>query len=420
MAQASIYEQVLDPANRANPYPLYAELRKTPVARQADGTYVVSTYHEIAALLHDPRVSSDLRNRPELGGAMPTPEDGPPGLPPSFINRDPPGHDQLRGLAVRPFGPPHTPGRIEGLRPWLTEIAAGLIDKLAGKNRVDIVEDFAYPLPVTAICKILGVPLEDQPRFRRWADATIDAVDPTTGTLEERLRRRAQVNAELGQYLNGLADAHASQPGDDLMSGLLTDTGGPGPMSREDLLATAVLLLVAGHETTVNLITNGMLTLLRHPDVLGRLNREPGLIVTLVEELLRYEPPVHILPNRTTLADIHIAGTTIPATSPLVLVLAAGNRDPGRFPDPDRFDPDRADNQHLGFGSGIHICFGAPLARTEAQVALPELARRLVKPRLVADPPPYRPNPVLRGPRHLQVEYDTVAPASPRQRLTVS
>jgi len=420
MAQASIYEQVLDPANRANPYPLYAELRKTPVARQADGTYVVSTYHEIAALLHDPRVSSDLRNRPELGGAMPTPEDGPPGLPLSFINRDPPGHDQLRGLAVRPFGPPHTPGRIEGLRPWLTEIAAGLIDKLAGKNRVDIVEDFAYPLPVTAICKILGVPLEDQPRFRRWADATIDAVDPTTGTLEERLRRRAQVNAELGQYLNGLADAHASQPGDDLMSGLLTDTGGPGPMSREDLLATAVLLLVAGHETTVNLITNGMLTLLRHPDVLGRLNREPGLIVTLVEELLRYEPPVHILPNRTTLADIHIAGTTIPAASPLVLVLAAGNRDPGRFPDPDRFDPDRADNQHLGFGSGIHICFGAPLARTEAQVALPELARRLVKPRLVADPPPYRPNPVLRGPRHLQVEYDTVAPASPRQRLTVS
>jgi len=420
MAQASIYEQVLDPANRANPYPLYAELRKTPVARQADGTYVVSTYHEIAALLHDPRVSSDLRNRPELGGAMPTPEDGPPGLPLSFINRDPPGHDQLRGLAVRPFGPPHTPGRIEGLRPWLTEIAAGLIDKLAGKNRVDIVEDFAYPLPVTAICKILGVPLEDQPRFRRWADATIDAVDPTTGTLEERLRRRAQVNAELGQYLNGLADAHASQPGDDLMSGLLTDTGGPGPMSREDLLATAVLLLVAGHETTVNLITNGMLTLLRHPDVLGRLNREPGLIVTLVEELLRYEPPVHILPNRTTLADIHIADTTIPAASPLVLVLAAGNRDPGRFPDPDRFDPDRADNQHLGFGSGIHICFGAPLARTEAQVALPELARRLVKPRLVADPPPYRPNPVLRGPRHLQVEYDTVAPASPRQRLTVS
>jgi cytochrome P450 len=420
MAHASIYDQVLDPASRTNPFPLYAELRKTPVARQDDGTYVVSTYNEIVALLHDPRVSSDLRNRPELGGATPTPEDGLPGLPPPFIGRDPPGHDRLREAAMRQFGPPHTPGRIEGMRPWLTEIAAGLIDKLVRKNRVDIVEDFAYPLPVTAICKLLGVPLEDQPRFRGWADAIVEAVDPTMGTFEERMRRRNQVRAELGQYFNGLADARARQPGDDLISGLLTDTGRPGPMSRENLLATAGLLLVAGHETTVNLIANGMLTLLRHPAVLQRLNREPGLIVTLIEELLRYEPPVHMLPNRTTLADIGIARTTIPAGSPLVLVLAAGSRDPSRFPDPDRFDPDRTDNQHLGFGGGIHYCFGAALARTEAQVALPELARRLVNPRLVADPPPYRPNPVLRGPRHLQVEYDTVAPAAEQTVRTVS
>jgi cytochrome P450 len=412
MAQASIYDQVLDPANRANPYPLYAELRKTPVARQDDGTYVVSTYNEITALLHDPRVSSDPSSRrPELGGAMPAPEEGLPGLPRAFIQRDPPGHDRLRGLAMRQFGPPHTPGRIDGMRPWLTEIATGLIDNLASKNSADIVDDFAYPLPVTAICKLLGVPLEDQPRFSQWADAVVEAIDPTTGTFEERIRRRDQVNAELAQYLSGLADAHARQPGDDLMSGLLTDTGGPGPMSREDLLATADMLLVAGHETTVNLIANGMLTLLRHPDVLERLNREPGLITTLVEELLRYEPPVHMLASRTALADIDIAGTTIPAGSPLILVLAAGSRDPRRFPDPDRFIPDRADNQHFGFGGGIHYCFGAALARTEAQVALPELARRLVNPRLDADPPPYRPNPALRGPRHLQVTYDTVAPA---------
>jgi cytochrome P450 len=187
-------------------------------------------------------------------------------------------------------------------------------------------------------------------------------------------------------------------------------------MSREDLLATADLLLVAGHETTVNLITNGMLTLLRHPDVLERLNREPGLITTLVEELLRYEPPVQMLTSRTVLADIDIAGTIIPAGSPLVLVLAAGSRDPARFRDPDRFDPGRAGNQHLGFGSSIHYCFGAALARTEAQVALPELARRLVNPRLVADAPPYRPSPVLRGPRHLQVTYDAVAPAAEQAR----
>jgi cytochrome P450 len=411
MAQASIYDQVLDPASRANPFPLYAELRKTPVVRQDDGTYVVSTYHAIVALLHDPRVSSDPRNRPEVGDATPASEDGPPGLPLAFISRDPPGHDRLRAAAMRQFGPPHTPARVDDTRPWLTEIAAGLVDKLAAKNRVDIVDDFAYPLPVTAICKILGVPLEDQPRFRGWADAIIEAVDPTTGTFEERMRRRNQVMAELGQYLNELADARARQPGDDLISDLLTDTGGLGPMPRDDLLATVDLLLVAGHETTVNLITNGMLTLLRNPGVLERLRHEPGLIVTLTEELLRYEPPVHMLPTRTALDDIDIAGTTIPAGSPVVLMLAAGSRDPARFPEPDRFDPDRTDNQHLGFGGGIHYCFGAALARTEAQVALPELARRLVNPRLVADPPPYRPNPVLRGPRHLQVDYDTVAPA---------
>jgi cytochrome P450 len=234
------------------------------------------------------------------------------------------------------------------------------------------------------------------------------------------MRRRQQVTAELGQYLGGLADAHARHPGDDLISGLLTEAGPHGPMSRKDLLSTGALLLVAGHETTVNLIARGMLTLLRHPDVLDRLRREPGLITGLVEEVLRFEPPVQMRTNRTTLADIDIAGTTIPKGSPLALMLAAGNRDPGRFPDPDRFDPDRTDNAHLSFASGIHYCFGAPLARTEAQVALPELARRLVNPRLVADPPPYRPNPELGGPRHLQVEYYAVAPAAAGHRLTVS
>jgi cytochrome P450 len=412
MAQASIYDQILDPASRANPFPLYAELRKTPVARQDDGTYIVSTYREIVALLHDPRVSSDPHNRPEMGGVISAPEEGSPILPQPFILHDPPSHDRLRRLAVRHFGPPDTPGLIEGLRPWLTETTTGLIDKFAGKHPVDIVDDFAYPLPVTAICKLLGVPMEDQPRFGKWADAIIEAVDPNTGTLQERTRRRQQINAELGHYLNGLAEARARQPGDDLISGLVTESSPPGPMSREDLLVTANLLLIAGHETTVNLITNGMLTLLRHPDILDRLNREPGLITGLVEELLRYEPPVQFLTSRTALADINIDGTTITEGSPLILVLAAGSRDPSRFTDPDRFDPDRTNNQHLGYGSGVHYCFGAPLARVETQVALPELARRIVNPRLLADPPPYRPNPVLRGPRHLLIEYDAIAPAA--------
>jgi len=411
MAQPSLYQQVLDPAHRADPYPIYAELRKTPVTREDDGTYVVSTYNELFALLHDPRVSSDPRNRPGAAGATAKPDQGQDGLPLSFINHDPPDHDRLRELAMRPFGPPCTPGRIDGMRPWLAEITTGLIDKFAGKNQVDIVDDFAYPLPVTAICQLLGVPLEDQPRFHQWADGLIETLDPATGTYEQRANKRAEVQAELGQYFSGLVDARARQPGDDLISGLLTDHGPHAPMSREDVLATAGLLLVAGHETTVNLITNGMLTLLRHPGVLDRLNHEPALVITLVEELLRYEPPVQMRTNRAAAADINIAGTTIPKGSPLALMLAAGNRDPSRFADPDRFDPGRTDNAHLSFFGGIHYCFGAPLARTEAQVALQELARRLVNPRLVADPPPYRPNPELRGPRHLLIEHDAVAPA---------
>src|SRR5215472_8775958 len=209
MAQASIYDRILDPASRANPFPLYAELRRTPVTREDDGTYVVSSYRAIVALLHDPRVSSDLRIRAELAGTPSASEDGAPGPPLPFINQDPPDHDRLRSLAMRQFGPPHTPRRIDGMRPWLTEVSTELIDNLAGKNRVDIVEDFAYPLPVTAICRLLGVPREDEPRFGQWADAIIETVDPTTGTFEERTRRRAEVQAELGQYLNRLVEARA-------------------------------------------------------------------------------------------------------------------------------------------------------------------------------------------------------------------
>jgi cytochrome P450 len=258
------------------------------------------------------------------------------------------------------------------------------------------------------ICKVLGVPREDEPHFHMLADALIDALSPSSGTIAERARREARVRAELGAYLSRLADARLHNPEDDLLSELLHGTGGEERMTREELLSTAVLLLVAGHETTVNLIANGTLTLLRHPDVLARLRREPELVIRLVEELLRYEPPVQFLQSRTALADIEIADTTIPAGAPITLVLAAANRDPDRFPDPDRFDPDRSDNQHVGFGSGIHYCYGAPLARVEAQIALTELAGRLVNPRLLDDPPPYRTSPLLRGPRHLLIEIDDV------------
>ncbi len=420
MPQDGVWQQILDYSNRADPYPLYAELRRTPVVRAEDGSYVVSTYREIVALLHDPRLSSDMRNLPELGAGGPAqaPEEGFPGLPPNFIELDPPAHDRIRRLLTRNFGPPQRPGRVDNMIPDMFEIVTSEIDDFAGggrAGRVDVVDDFAYPFPVTVICRLLGVPREDEPRFQAWSDAVIKAVDPTTGEFAQRRRRRAEAVADLGRYFGELADARRGQPRDDLLSGLVSGGGPEAPMPQQEVLSNAALLLVAGHETTVNLIANGMLTLLRHPQVLDRLRRgdEPDLAPRVVEELLRYEPPVQFLQNRNTLDDIEVAGTTIPKGSRVTLVLAAGSRDPADVHDPDRFDPDREHNEHLGFGGGVHYCFGAPLARPETQIALTELARRLQNPRLVADPPPYRPNPVLRGPRHLLVEFDGVSPARP-------
>ncbi|MFF1350194.1 cytochrome P450 [Streptomyces sp. NPDC058322] len=421
MTQTSTWHQILDPSHRADPYPLYAGLRKTPVIR-LDGSYVVSTYREIVALLHDPRLSSDMRNVPELAVDAPVQaaEAGTLTLPPTFIQTDPPEHDRLRRLLTRNFGPPHRPDRIDTMIPHLFEVVTNEIDGFAGKDRsgttrVDIVDDFAYPFPVTVICQLLGVPREDEPRFQAMSDAVIKATDPTTGRIAERQRRHAKAIADLGQYFAQLLDTRHGQRGDDLLSGLLSGDGDEAAMAPEEILSNAALLLVAGHETTVNLITNGMLTLLRHPDVLDRLrgDDDPDLAARVVEELLRYEPPVQFLSNnRNTLDDIEIAGTTIPKGSPVTLVLAAGSRDPEFIPDPDRFDPDREHNEHLGFGGGIHYCFGAPLARPETRIALTELAHRLKNPRLVADPPPYRASAGLRGPRHLLVEIDGVNPTT--------
>jgi cytochrome P450 len=391
--------RILDYSSRADPYPLYAELRKTPVARQADGSYVISTYRELTDILHNPHLSSDSRNlaRPAAGAGEQA--------VPAFINLDPPEHDRLRRLAMRHFGPPHTPGLVTGMEPDLAAIVSDLIDGFAGKGQIDIVDDFAYPFPVTVICRLLGVPREDEPRFHLWVNDVIDAIDYNPETdPKEKLDKGVQARKDLRQYLAGLLAQRHRHPGDDLLSRLANDDGPDGRMTDEEIVSTANLLLIAGHETTVNLITNGMLTLLRHPQVLRRLRDEPGLVVPLVEELLRYEPPVHIIPWRAAYSDITVADTVIPKGSRILLMLASGSRDPNRFRDPDSFDPDRRDNQHLGFGSGIHLCFGGPLARREAQIALTELVRRIDRPRLVADPPPYRRSPVLRGPVHLHVE----------------
>ncbi|MGW7018437.1 cytochrome P450 [Streptomyces decoyicus] len=404
MAADTLFHRITDYANRADPYPLYAELREARVARQEDGSYLVGTYHDIEALLHDPRISSDRRKR-----TVPD-ETAEEGLPPAFIGLDDPEHHRLRGLAMRSFGPPHTPDRIDGMHDEITRIVKDLIGSFQGKKRIDVVDDFAYPLPVTVICRLLGVPIEDEPRFREWSDAIVAGIDPTPGEdPTERPRAAAEARKAMGLYLGELAEKRRAHPSDDMLSAFVGGDGVGGDSSEGrltplEIMTTSVLLLIAGHETTVNLITNGILTLLRHPDELARLRAEPALMPHAVEELLRYEPPVQMLPQRTPLADIEVAGVTIPQGAPLILLLASGNRDPLRFPDPDRFDLTRDDHQHLGFGSGVHSCFGAPLARLEAQIALNELIQYLDHPRLVEDPPPYRRSPVLRGPRHLLVE----------------
>ncbi|MCX5345667.1 cytochrome P450 [Streptomyces atratus] len=393
MTADTLLARITDYANRPNPYALYAELREAgPVVRQADGSYLVGTYHEIAALLHDPRMSADPRIRGEVTHKPP------------FLRLDDPEHHRLRTLAMRPFGPPHSPGRVDAMRGEIARITEELMEVFQPGRQVDVVDDFAYPLPVTVICRLLGVPHEDEPLFREWSDALVTSADvrPEEDSTE-RDRAGEQARIEMGRYLVDLAEQRRGHPSDDMLSAFVNEPDPALRLTSEELAETAVLLLIAGHETTVNLITNGVLTLLRHPEHLDQLRREPDLLPQAVEELLRYEPPVHMR-ERIPLADIDVAGTTIPQGTSVVLVLASGNRDPKRFKEPDRFDPTRPDNEHLGFGSGIHLCFGAPLARIEAQAALGALLPHLGTARLVQDPPPYRQNAMLRGPRHLPIQ----------------
>lgn len=324
---------------------------------------------------------------------------------------DAPKHDRLRSQTMRHFGPPHHAGYVDAMRGDMARIVNDLIDGFGDAREVDLVEALAYPFPVTMICEVLGVPREDEPRFHAWSEdiiATAEATGPEDAA--EKRERAGLATAQLTEYLSALADEKTRDPKDDLLSGLVNHDGPGGRMSRVDVLNTAIMLLIGGHETTVNMIANGVLTLLRHPEVLERLEREPEHVARVFEELLRLEPPAQVTPTRVALDDLVLGGVLIPKGSSIWVMWAAANRDPRHFADPDRFDPDREQNDHLGFGGGIHACFGAPLARLEVQIALVEVFRRLENPRLVLDPPPYRRNPFLRGPSHLPIAFDGVRP----------
>ncbi|MFG2603337.1 cytochrome P450 [Streptomyces sp. NPDC048514] len=393
MDSETLLARITDYASRPDPYPLYAELRDAgPAVWQADGSCLVGTYHEIAALLHDPRMSA----LPRVSGEVTH--------KPPFLRLDDPEHHRLRTLAMRPFGPPHSPGRVESMRGEIDRITAELMESFGEGRQIDVVDDLAYPLPVSVICRLLGVPREDESLFRGWSDALVESADVRPGQdTPDTAKAGDQARIEMGGYLLNLAAQRRGDPRDDMLSAFANEPDPSLRLTDEELAETAVLLFIAGHETTVNLIANGVLTLLRRPEHVDQLLREPELLPQAVEELLRYEPPVHMR-ERVPLTDIDVAGTTIPEGTSVVLALASGNRDPKRFAEPDRFDPTRPDNQHFGFGNGIHLCFGAPLARLEAQSALRALLPHLRTARLVEDPPPYRQNAMLRGPRHLRVQ----------------
>jgi fatty acid omega-hydroxylase len=414
MTPEAAFTEAMKFENRANPYPFFDELRKTPVARVARGVYAVSGYRELLALAHDPRVSSDMSHSP-LGASRPAAEPDPAeayGRDPSMIMSDPPDHDRMRRQAMQHFGPPHAPHVIPNMEPECQRIVNGMLDKAAGKTRIDAVDDFAYPLPVTVICKMLGVPLADEPKLHAWIADMMEGADlgPEAATEEgqRRLVAARRSAAELRQYLVGLVDGFAKQPGEGMISQIVNEHGPYGKMPSSEVVSNITLLFIAGHDSTVNLIAHCILTVLRNPGSIDLLRSRPGLVPRAIEEVLRLQSSVQFFPTRSALADIEIAGVVIPKGSPIFLLYGAANRDPERFPNPDQFDPERKDNEHLGWGSGIHTCFGGPLARLEVNTAFEVFLRRVENPWLVVDPPPYRRNQVFRGPRHLLVDFDHI------------
>ncbi|MYW20583.1 cytochrome P450, partial [Streptomyces sp. SID2955] len=259
MPQASMSQQITDYANRANPYPVYQELRRTPVLHEEEGgPYIISSYYDIKALLHDPRLSSEAANLADPSEDELSQSDETGGLPPSFLRLDPPEHDRLRRIANSAFGPPHRPRRIENMRGEMRQIVTELIDGLGDAREVDVVDQFAYPFPVTVICRLLGVPREDEPRFRTWVDPLVATLDPGARQDDGDGAKTAQeARMQLGMYLAGLVEQRTREPRDDLLSDLVNSRGPDGSMAMMEVLSTTVLLLIAGHETTVNLITNG-------------------------------------------------------------------------------------------------------------------------------------------------------------------
>jgi cytochrome P450 len=391
----------------SDPFPLYADLRKrAPIHKNALGFWVVARHHDCLAILRDKRASSDNTNvdndRMPEGFRTPIAEDDPVAqamleMRP-FLFRDPPDHTRLRGLVSKAF----TPKVVESLREGTQRVVDQLLDAALDAGEVDLLEAFAYPLPVQVICDLLGVPLEDHARFKEWSNALARGLDPDFLLSKEVIEARSEALLQFSQYFFELLADRKKDPGEDLLSRLVAAEDGGATLSEAEMLSTCILLLVAGHETTVNLISGGTLALIRHPEQLERFRTEPGVSRSAVEEMLRYVSPVQ-LTGRALTEDCEFGGVAFAAGDFAMLLLASGNRDPDQFDEPERFDITRTPNNHLGFGFGIHHCLGAPLARMETQVALTSLVRRAPAVALTVDDVRYKSNVVLRGMESLPV-----------------
>lgn len=392
-----------------DPYPLWQALLDGPPQVAPDGSFALVTgVTDCAALLRHPDMSSDHRNSNHFKNVRL------PALSPEdlerfekrevFLFRDPPVHTRLRRLVSKAF----TPRRVEMLQPFVEKRTDELLTGAADRGRLELVEDLAYPLPVAVISEMLGVPHEDHATFAGWSAVLAKGLDTLMSEpTPEEMQANRVASDDFRAYFEQLAQARRREPRDDLMSALVAAEEEGDKLSMDELTSTALLLLVAGHETTVSLIGNAMLALIRVPGLLDRVRADPAVAEGVIEEVLRLDPPVQMT-MRTALADVEVPGGVLKAGGTAVLLIASAGRDGAAFPEPTTFDTERKDPGHLAFSGGIHYCLGAPLARLEGRIVVAELARRLVAPRI--EELEYRDNRVLRGPSRLVLGYDALLP----------
>jgi len=397
-----------NPALLANPYPLYAALRSAnPVLRaplpveSGAGVFVLTRHAEVESVLRDAEHRFSVQRRKAdvfrlYADRLPVAIlEGPGGMQ-SMLLQDPPSHTRLRGLVSKAF----TPRRVSALAPRVEALVRSLLDEALERGECDWIHDLAEPLPAVVIAELLGVPPEDHRTFRGWSSRLIDAL-PAFGQEGSQAEVASLIDTLL-DYLRRQIEARRKSPGDDLLSALIEARDAKDALSEQELQATALLLLLAGHETTTNLIGNGLLALLRHPDQLERLRREPELLDNAIEELLRYDSPVQGT-VRVAIADVELGGQRIEPGALVFCGIGAANRDPLVHPDPDRLDLARQPIRHLSFGLGTHFCLGAALARLEGRAVFRALGERVRSVELASEALVYRTNPILRGLRSLPV-----------------